>query len=63
MPILLGKEKKHPREKQQKWYRTAVMPCESMAQGVYPNHPGQENYTGFKPEIMDDINTENRKAG
>ncbi len=35
MPILLRKQKKHTSGKKQKWYRTPVMPPESMAQGKY----------------------------
>jgi len=63
VPILLRKEKKHPGEKQQKRHRTAVVTGKSMAQGVYPDGPRKENHPGLKPEIMDDINPENRQTG
>ena len=40
-PILLCKEKNHPTGKQQKWYRTPVMPHESMTQGGGPDYKSQ----------------------
>ena len=62
MPILLRKEKNHPNRKQQKGNRTPVMTQESMAQGKGSDQKSQDDHAGFKPEIMYDIDSEDRQA-
>ena len=39
------------------------MPDESMAQGKHTHYKCQEDHARLKPEIMDDIDPENRKSG
>jgi len=40
-----------------------MVPGKSMAKGINSYHTGKKDHARFKPEIMDDINPENRKAG
>jgi hypothetical protein len=60
MPILLRKQEKHACGKKQKRDRAPVMPDESMTQGKHAHNKSQEDHTRLKPDIMDDINSENR---
>ncbi len=57
VPILLRKEENHTPGKKQKRYKTAVMPGESMAERKGSDHKSQQDHTGFKPEIVDDIHS------
>jgi hypothetical protein len=59
VPMLLGKQQNHPRDKKQKWHGTTMMAEKTMAQRINTYGPGQQNHSGFKPEIMDNVNAEN----
>ena len=58
MPILLGKQKKDANRKKKKWDRTMMMHPESMAKRHDTNEECQPDHTGFKPEIVNDIDPE-----
>jgi len=61
MPILFGKQKQDAPCKKQKRYRTPVMHAEAMPEGQDPDQKSQPDHAGFKPEIVDDIHSENRQ--
>ena len=62
VPILLRKQEKHTSCKKQKRNGTVVMSRKSVSQRKDSDDKSQSDHACFKPEIMDDIDPENRKA-